>query len=60
MTFDYSKYEGAVIRNIRRGRGNILYAELVAADGELIIGATLEYITKALNTRMAWLPKEVV
>jgi hypothetical protein len=39
------------IRNIRYGKGrrsHILYAELYAENGELLIGATLEYIYKRI------------
>lgn len=61
MTFEYdnSRYEGATIRNIRRGRlprsQHIIYADLVSATGEILISATLEYIHKTLMDR---LPKE--
>jgi len=39
---------GSTITNIRRGKGKLecfVYANLVGPDGELIISATLDYIT---------------
>jgi hypothetical protein len=50
-----NKYDTATITNVRRGKGtrsNIIYANLVAADGELLIAATLDYIVEALAERM--------
>ncbi len=51
------EYEGATIINIRRGdpakgRGNVIYARLVAKDGTLLINATLAYITEAMTERL--------
>ena len=50
-------YDGATIRNIHlgstsKGRGHIIYAELVSADGMPLISATLDYILDALKTRL--------
>lgn len=44
--------DGAVIKNIRRGRGNrshIMYASLYSDSGELLISATLDYICGRLR-----------
>ena len=57
------RYKDCVIKNIRRGivvssrpstrgRDKIIYADLYAADGELLISATLDYITDALKDRI--------
>lgn len=43
---------GVRIVNIHRGAGpraRFIYAELVDADGKLLISATLEYIVRALE-----------
>lgn len=50
-----NKYDTAIIKNIKRGTGgrrHIIYAQLVAADGELLIAATLDHIIDALRDRM--------
>lgn len=59
MRIDYSKYIGATIVNIRQNRfyanvrtANRLMADLVTADGEILMSADLEYITKALYDRL--------
>lgn len=54
-------YEGATIRNIRlgstsKGRGHFIYAELVSADGQVLISATLDYIEEALRDRLPLTP----
>lgn len=49
------EYDGCQIVNIRRGRGaraGIVYAKLVDKDGNLLISATLDYITSALKQRV--------
>jgi hypothetical protein len=53
-------YTNCTITNIRRGdksqgRDHIIYAHLVDGNGMLVISATLEYITDALQER---LPRE--
>ncbi len=50
-------YEGATIINIKRGdpakgRGHLLYANLVSKSGEILISGTLDYITGRLGERM--------
>ena len=43
--------EGCTITNIRRGKGareQFVYASLISPDGELLISATLEYITQQI------------
>jgi len=43
---------GCIIKNIERGkdeREQFVYAQLVTADGELIISATLDYITDQIR-----------
>lgn len=56
-------YIGATIRDIKRGtkvmrggkeidRTMYVYAKLYSADGELLINATLDYITQALSERL--------
>ena len=55
---DQNIYKGATIQNIRfrrsgvAGGGDILYATLVGADGELLIVATLDYVVGALKARL--------
>lgn len=55
---DYQNpYVGAKITDIRlgsrsKGRGHIIYANLVGADGELLVAATLDYILDVLKTRL--------
>lgn len=55
MTKDLQN-KSLAVTNIRRGKGarqEIIYARLIDAEtGELLISATLEYITEALNARM--------
>jgi hypothetical protein len=51
---DYTKCS---IVNIRRGaadkgRDHILYAKLVDENGDLVISATLDYITQAMHERI--------
>jgi hypothetical protein len=44
--------DGIAIRRIRRGEGQrdqYIYAELVDADGKLLISATLDYICNELH-----------
>ena len=55
MTTNHNPYVGAVITDIHlgsssRGRGHIIYAKLIGADGQLMIAATLDYILDALKT----------
>lgn len=48
-------YEGATIKNIRRGRGTRrtwIYADLIAADGRVLASATIEYIVRVLSERL--------
>lgn len=50
-----SDYKNCRIVNIRRGSGkrsHLIYAELVNDKDELLIGATLDYIVKALAERI--------
>ena len=46
-------YDNAVIsvKKYKR-KGDIIFAELHSAEGELLISATLEYVVKALEERM--------
>ena len=46
------RYESATIRNIRQGRGNVLYAQLIDADGELMIAGTMDAILGVLRMRL--------
>jgi hypothetical protein len=49
------EYDGCRVVDIRRGRGartGIVYAKLVDKDGNLLISATLDYITSALKQRV--------
>jgi hypothetical protein len=49
------EYDGCQVVDIRRGRGaraGIVYAKLVDKDGNLLISATLDYITSALTQRV--------
>lgn len=57
------QYVDCTIKNIRRGkviprrpstrgRDEIIYADLYSKDGELLISATLDYITEALKVRV--------
>lgn len=50
------RYESATIRNIRQGRGNVLYAQLVDADGELMIAGTMDAILGVLRMRLKLTP----
>lgn len=46
-------YDNAVITVKKYQRfGDTIYAELLSANGELLISATLDYIVKALEERM--------
>ena len=50
-----SEYDGCQIVNIRRGKGpraDIIYAQVVDKNGNLLISATLDYITAALKQRV--------
>ena len=50
-----NKYDTAKITNLHRGEGrrrHFIYAQLVAADGELLVAATLDYIVDVLKDRM--------
>lgn len=56
-----SEYVGCVIKNIHRGkesegRGHIIYATLYSASGELLIGADLDYIVRAISQRIPKVP----
>jgi hypothetical protein len=57
MSEPHNPYVGSKITNIRlgsrsKGRGHIIYANLVGADDELLISATLDYILDALKSRL--------
>lgn len=50
-----SEYDGCRIVNIRRGKGTragIVYAQVVDKNGNLLISATLDWITAALKQRV--------
>lgn len=50
--YDLTKGNGMMIVNIHRGKGEragIVYAELIAKDGHLLISATLDYIVEKLS-----------
>lgn len=54
-------YKGATIRNIRfgsaaQGRGDLLYAQLVDADGELLVAGTVDDILGVLRVRLKQRP----
>lgn len=56
-----NEYDGAVITNIRRGstargRGHIVYANLVDRHGDVLISATLDYILDAVKTKLPTRP----
>ena len=54
-------YKGATIRNIRfgsatQGLEDILYAQLVDADGELLVAGTVDAILGVLKARLKQRP----
>lgn len=55
------RYKGATIRNIRfgsatQGRGDLLYAQLVSADGELLAAGTADALLGILKARLKQRP----
>jgi hypothetical protein len=46
------RYKGATIRNIRQGHADVLYAQLVDADGELLVAGTMDAILGILKVRL--------
>ncbi len=50
-----SDYDGAVITNIRRGKGDrsqYIYAQIRDKNNELLVAATLDYCVDALKERL--------
>lgn len=48
----YKKYKGASITNIRRGKGDrnvYVYAEIITANGELLVSALLDYCVERME-----------
>ena len=52
MAQQQRRYESATIRNIRQGRGGVLHAQLIDADGELMIAGTMDAILGVLRMRL--------